>query len=79
MDKQRLSISEVNEVLDLNLSTKEFHTVGGLVIARLRHILTEEEYIVESGYRITVIQATERGAIRLKVEREELGKRSSSI
>jgi len=48
-------------------------------MARLRHIPTEGEYIVESSYRITVIQATERGAIRLKVEREELGKRSSSI
>jgi len=48
-------------------------------MARPRHIPTEGEYIVESGYRLTVIQATERGAIRLKVEREKLGKRSSSI
>ena len=34
----RLPVSEVNEVLSLNLSAKEFHTLGGLLMARLRHI-----------------------------------------
>ena len=68
----RLPISEVNEVLDLNLSAKEFHTVGGLIMARLRHIPKEGESILESGYRFTVIRATERGAVKLRVEREGL-------
>jgi CBS domain containing-hemolysin-like protein len=67
-----LPISEVNEVLDLDLSTKEFHTVGGLLITRLRHIPREGEFIVESGYRFTVVKATERGAVKLRVEREGL-------
>jgi putative hemolysin len=68
----RLPISEVNEVLDLNLPAKEFHTVGGLIMARLRHIPKEGDSILESGYRFTVIRATERGAVKLRVEREGL-------
>jgi CBS domain containing-hemolysin-like protein len=68
----RLPISEVNEVLNLNLSSKEFHTVGGFLMARLRHIPREGEFIVESGYRFTVIQATERGTVKVRVEIEGL-------
>jgi putative hemolysin len=68
----RLPISEANEVLHLNLPTKEFHTVGGMVMAHLRHIPTGGEHLVESGYRFTVVEATLRGAVKLRVEREGL-------
>ncbi len=67
----RLSISEANEVLEIDLPTTEFHTVGGLVLARLRHIPKVGEYIVEAGYRFTVVEATERAIARLKVEPED--------
>lgn len=66
----RLSISEVNEVLGVCLPATEFHTVGGLVLARLRRIPKEGEYIVEAGYRFTVFEATERVIVKLKVEPE---------
>ncbi len=68
----RLPISEVNEVLNVTLSAKEFHTVGGLMMARLRHIPKEGDSILESGYRFTVIRATERGAVKLRVDHEGL-------
>ncbi len=66
----RLSISEANEILHAGLPTTEFHTVGGLVLARLRHIPREGEFIVEDGYRFTVIEASERTVEKLRVEPE---------
>jgi len=64
----RLPISEVNEILHIDLPGREFHTIGGFVMARLRHIPKEGESLVESGYRFTVLTATERSIIKLKVE-----------
>lgn len=64
----RLPISEANEVLQVNLPGTESHTIGGLVVARLRHIPEEGESIVEAGYRFTVAQATERAIVKLRVE-----------
>jgi putative hemolysin len=66
----RLPISEANEVLGINLPTTEFHTIGGLVLARLRHIPVEGEFVVETGYRFTVEKATERAIVKLRVEPE---------
>ncbi len=66
----RLPISEANEILRTLLPTTEFHTVGGLVLARLRHIPKEGEFIVEDGYRFTVVEANERTIIKLRVEPE---------
>jgi CBS domain containing-hemolysin-like protein len=66
----RLSISEANEILRTVLPTTEFHTVGGLVLARLRRIPKEDEYIVEEGYRFTVVEANERTIVKLRVEAE---------
>jgi putative hemolysin len=66
----RLPISEANEVLGTSLPATESHTIGGLVMARLRHIPEEGESIVESGYRFTVVQATERSIVKLRVERD---------
>ncbi len=64
----RVSISEANEVLGIHLPATEFHTLGGLVMARLRRIPREGEYIVEMGYRLTVVEATERTPVKLRVE-----------
>jgi CBS domain containing-hemolysin-like protein len=66
----RLPISEANEILRTLLPTTEFHTVGGLVLARLRHIPKEGEFIVEDGYRFTVVEASERSIVKLRVEPE---------
>ena len=64
----RLPISEVNETLSIDLPSKESHTIGGLLMARLCHIPKEGEYIIESGYRFTVQEATERTVVKLRVE-----------
>ena len=66
----RVSISEANEILRTALPATEFHTVGGLVLARLRHIPQEGEHIVEEGYRFTVADANERTIVKLRVEPE---------
>ena len=50
----RLPISEVRDLLGLSLPANEFHTVAGLIIARLRRMPKPDESIVESGYRLTV-------------------------
>ena len=64
----RLPISEANDVLGTNLPVGESHTIGGMVMARLRHIPKEGESIVESGFRFTVAEATERAIVKLRVE-----------
>nr|VFK27073.1 MAG: Hemolysin, contains CBS domains [Candidatus Kentron sp. MB]VFK31388.1 MAG: Hemolysin, contains CBS domains [Candidatus Kentron sp. MB]VFK75460.1 MAG: Hemolysin, contains CBS domains [Candidatus Kentron sp. MB] len=64
----RLPISEVNELLHIDLPGRESHTIGGFVMVRLRHIPKEGESLIESGYRFTVSKATERSIIKLKVE-----------
>jgi putative hemolysin len=70
----RLPVSEVNDTLRINLPATEFHTVGGLVLVRLRHIPKEGEFIIEQGYRFTVVEANERAAVKLRVEPEFGGK-----
>jgi putative hemolysin len=64
----RLPISEVNEALAADLSSKEAHMIGGLVMARLRHIPVEGEFIVEAGSRFVPDSATERSVLKLRVE-----------
>ena len=64
----RLPISEVNESLGIDLPAKEAHTIGGLVMARLRRIPKEGEHIVEAGFRFIVQEATERTVVKLRVE-----------
>jgi putative hemolysin len=64
----RLPISEANEVLGTSLPAVESHTLGGLVMARLRHIPGEGEFIIEAGFRFTVAEATDRAVVKLRVE-----------
>lgn len=66
----RISISEINEILGIELPSTEFHTVGGLVTAQLRRLPQEGESIVEQGFRFTVVQATDRTVLKVRVERE---------
>ena len=63
----RLPIWEANEILGIRLPAKEFHTLGGLVMARLRHIPKKGESVVEAGYRFTVEGASDRAIEKLRV------------
>lgn len=64
----RSSVSEVNEVLDINLNSRVSHTIGGLVMAQLGHIPKPGESVVEMNYRFTVEEVTERAIVKLRAE-----------
>ena len=64
----RVPISEANDVLGASFPDRESHTVGGLVTARLRRIPRAGDHIEESGWRIVVEEASDRVAVRLRVE-----------
>ena len=64
----RTPISEVNDILHLNLPTGEAHTIGGLVSDRLRCILREGDLIEEQGCRISVLEADERCVLKVEIQ-----------
>ena len=59
---------EIEELLDIGLPTREFHTVGGLMTSRLRRIPALGDKIEEGGYRFTVVDATDRAPTRIRIE-----------
>jgi CBS domain containing-hemolysin-like protein len=65
----RVPISELNALLNINLPATEFHPAGGFVETRLRHIPREGESVMEAGWRFTVIEASERAVLKLRIER----------
>jgi CBS domain containing-hemolysin-like protein len=65
----RMPISEINDILYAKFPAEEAHTVGGLIISRLRHIPTVGDNITEQGYRLTVLEADERSVLRVRAER----------
>jgi CBS domain containing-hemolysin-like protein len=64
----RYPLSEVNEILGIALPINEFHTLGGQVSGRLRHVAHVDEAIVEGGYRFTVTAGTSRAPTQVKVD-----------
>ena len=64
----RMSVSDVNDILEISLNTKSSHTIGGLVMAHLGRIPQQGEDIVEQGYRFVVEATTDRAVQRLRVE-----------
>lgn len=65
----RLSVSELNDLLEISLNTKAAHTIGGLVMTQLGHIPEAGETMVEQGYRFVVEERTNKAIVKLKVER----------
>ncbi len=64
----RMSVSDVNDILETNLNTKSSHTIGGLIMAQLGRIPAQGEDIVEQGYRFVVEATTDRAVQKLRVE-----------
>jgi len=64
----RLSVSDVNDILETSLNTKNSHTIGGLVLAQLGHLPEKGEMITEQGYRFMIEETTDRAIIKLRVE-----------
>jgi CBS domain containing-hemolysin-like protein len=66
----RLPVSELNDVLGLSLPTSEFHTVGGLIMARLRRLPRVGDEILEGGFRFRVKAASGPSITLIAVERD---------
>ncbi len=64
----RLSVAEVNDLLEINLNTKVSYTIGGLIMTQLGHIPGQGESITEQGYRFIVEERTDKVIVRIKVE-----------
>ncbi|MES9869496.1 MAG: hemolysin family protein [Sedimenticola sp.] len=65
----RMPISEVNDILYATFPVEEAHTIGGLIVSRLRHIPSEGDCIEEQGYQLCVLEADARAVIKVKIER----------
>ncbi|MCP4433251.1 MAG: hypothetical protein GY806_19930 [Gammaproteobacteria bacterium] len=44
-----MSVSEVNDRLDINLNTRVSYTIGGLVLSQLGHIPDYGESMIDQG------------------------------
>ena len=64
----RLSVSEVNDLLEINLNTKASYTIGGLVMNELGHIPDYGESMIDQGYKFSVQERTDRAILKLKIE-----------
>ena len=64
-----MPISEINDILYAQFPVEEAHSIGGLIVTRLRHIPQEGDTIEEQGYKISVIEADNRSVIKVKMER----------
>ena len=64
----RLSVSEVNDLLDIHLNTKVSYTIGGLVMNQLGHIPDYGESMTEQGYKFSVHKRTDKAIVKLKIE-----------
>lgn len=65
----RTPISEINDVLYAQFPAEEAHTIGGLIISRLRQIPVVGDSIEEHGYRLTVLEADVRAVNKIRMER----------
>lgn len=65
----RMPISEINDIMYVQFPVEEAHTIGGLIISRLRHIPVVGDSIEEQGHRLTVVEADSRQILKVKAER----------
>ncbi len=61
-------LAVVEELLDIELPTREFHSVAGLLTSNLRKIPVVGDSIEVNGYRFTVLEATKRAATKIGAE-----------
>jgi len=64
----RLSVSEVNDLLEINLNTKASYTIGGLLMTQIGHIPDYGESMTEQGYKFSVHKRTDKAILKLKIE-----------
>jgi len=65
----RVPLNEASDKLEVQLTSVDSHTVGGMVISHLRHIPVQGEFVIQAGYRFVVEEVNDRGILKLRVER----------
>lgn len=65
----RMPISEVNDILHVHLPVAEAHTIGGLIVSRLRYIPIEGDSVEVEGCRLEVLEADARSVVKVRMER----------
>jgi len=64
----RMPISEINDILYTSLPAEEAHTIGGFVVSRLRRLPKEGDIVEGKDYRVTVLEADGRVAVKVRLE-----------
>lgn len=64
----RMPISEVNDILYSSFSVQESHTIGGLIVSRLKRIPRVGDSIVEDEFKLTVLEADAKSILKVRVE-----------
>jgi CBS domain containing-hemolysin-like protein len=65
-----MSISDLNDLLDLGLPDDHWETVAGFLFGTLEHVPTEGESITQDGWRFTATEVEGRRIRRVKVSLE---------
>lgn len=68
----RLSVSELNDLLETNLNTKIAHTIGGYVMNQLGYIPEIGESLIERGYQFVIDERTEKAVTKIRIEKKQL-------
>lgn len=64
----RMPVADVNDLLGTTLYLSEARTIGGLIVARLKHVPSVGESITDSGYVFKVVNANDRSILKLRAE-----------
>ena len=65
----KISLDELNEVLDTNLTSEEYETLGGFVYAKLDKIPTVGDVVRHDGFTFTILGTKGRRVTKVKVVR----------
>lgn len=65
----KISLDELNEVLDTNLTSEEYETLGGFVYAQLDKIPTVGDVVRHDGFTFTILGTKGRRVTKVKVVR----------
>lgn len=65
----KISISELNEILGTKIKSKDYFSLGGLVLTHMQHLPTTEESFIDYGYRFTIHAMSERAVKTVRIER----------
>ena len=74
----RIAIGDLDDLLDVDLPDEDWDTLGGFIFNTLEHVPIEGEFIVDHGWRFTVIEMEGRRIKRVMVTPEAVQAEDSS-